>query len=59
MKSQNMIHDWQVNISFFQVYMEHVSDLLNPGGSHNMQIREEHGEIFVEDLSECQVNSLE
>ena len=39
--------------------MEHVSDLLNPEGSHNMNIREEDGEIFVEDLSECRVTTLE
>ena len=59
MRSQQLIVDWQVNISFFQIYMEHVSDLLNPGGNHNMNIREEGGEIFVEDLSECQVGSLD
>ena len=59
MQAKRVLKDWQVNISFFQIYIEQISDLLNPGGSKNLQIRQEQGEIYVEDLLECKVDSFE
>ena len=53
-----MISDWKVHISFFQIYLEQVSDLLNPE-SKNMSIREELGEVFVGNLVEVPVQSLD
>ena len=47
-----------MHISFFQVYLEQVSDLLNPE-SKNMSIREENGEVFVGGLVEVPVETLE
>ena len=56
--SEKLISDWKVHISFFQIYLEQVSDLLNPE-SKNMSIREEQGEVFVGDLVEVPVESLD
>ena len=36
-----------------------ISDLLNPGGKKDMKIRQEQGEIFIEDLLECKVESFQ
>ena len=53
-----MISDWKVHISFFQIYLEQVSDLLNPQ-AQKMSIREEQGEVFVGDLVEVPVETLD
>jgi hypothetical protein len=43
--------DWNICISFMQIYMEDIYDLFNPTNG-KLQIREslEEGETFVEDL---------
>ncbi len=47
-----------MHLSFYQIYQEQISDLLNPDNK-NMTIREEQGEVFIHDLVEVQVHSLE
>ena len=50
--------EWQVHLSFFQIYQEQIQDLFNPDNK-NMQIREENGEVFVDDLVQVPVTSVE
>lgn len=47
-KSEN---DWSISLSFMQIYLEDIYDLLNPR-NEKLKIREDHeyGEIYVEDL---------
>lgn len=46
-----------MHLSFYQVYQEQISDLLNPENK-NMQIREENGEVYIHDLIEVPVSDL-
>lgn len=46
-----------MHLSFYQVYQEQISDLLNPENK-NMQIREENGEVYIHDLVEVPVIDL-
>lgn len=43
--------DWSVSLSFMQIYLEEIDDLLNPSNAR-LKIREDHeyGETYVEDL---------
>jgi kinesin family member 15 len=50
--------DWKVHISFYQIYQEQIQDLFNPQNK-NLQVREEFGEVFVEDLVEVPVKNLQ
>ena len=58
LQKENLLSDWKVHISFFQIYLEQISDLLNPENK-NMSIREEQGEVFVGDLVEVPVETLD
>lgn len=53
----NLVADWSVHLSFYQIYQEQIQDLFNPLNK-NLQVREEAGEIFVEDLVEVPVKTL-
>jgi hypothetical protein len=46
-----------VHLSFYQIYQEQIQDLFNPSNK-NLQVREEFGEVFVEDLVEVPVKNL-
>lgn len=50
--------DWKLHLSFFQIYQEQIQDLFNPL-NRNLPVREEQGEVFVEDLVEVPVRTLE
>lgn len=47
-----------MHLSFFQIYLEQISDLLNPENK-NMTIREEQGEVYIHDLVEVPVADLD
>lgn len=50
---------WTCTISFLQIYMEMVQDLLNPGAD-NLPLRESQQRgVFVENLTHARVNNLE
>ncbi len=54
LKNQRTLSSYAVHLSFYQIYLEQVSDLLNPDNK-NMIIREEQGDIFIHDLVEVHV----
>jgi hypothetical protein len=58
MKDEGLIQDYKVQISFIQIYLEQVSDLLNPENG-NMSIREQNGEVYIENLLEVPVQDFE
>jgi hypothetical protein len=47
-----------VHISFYQIYLEQISDLLNPE-QRNLKVKEEQGEVYIHDLVEVPVENLE
>ncbi|KAI5084376.1 hypothetical protein GOP47_0000545 [Adiantum capillus-veneris] len=52
-------HEYHISMSYIQIYMETIQDLLNPETS-NLQIREgEDGGIFIAGVHEIEVRSLE
>eukprot|EP00347_Sterkiella_histriomuscorum_P006853 403351186 len=57
-QKSNQVQEWQVIISFYQIYQEQIQDLFNPVNK-NLSVREENGEVFVEDLVEVPVHNLE
>jgi kinesin family protein 15 len=50
LNSRNLL-SFSVHLSFYQIYQEQISDLLNPENK-NMAIREESGEVYIHDLIE-------
>ena len=50
--------EWRVHLSFYQIYQEQIQDLFNPA-SKNLQVREEQGEVYIEDLVEVPVRDLQ
>jgi hypothetical protein len=51
--------EWRIHVSFYQIYLDQIQDLLNPEEGKNLQIREENdGEIFVERLVEVPIESV-
>ena len=51
-------HIYRVSMSYIQIYMEMIQDLLRPSSS-NMQIREsEHG-VYISGVQEVQVEKVE
>jgi hypothetical protein len=57
-RKQKDLVSFSVHLSFYQIYLEQISDLLNPDNK-NMAIREEHGEVYIHDLVEVPVADLE
>lgn len=55
---RGILREFQVLISFYQVYLEQVSDLLNPE-TKRLSVREENGEVFIDGLVEVPVETLE
>lgn len=55
-RSQSQL-EWSIHISFYQIYQENIQDMFNPENK-NLTIREENGEVFVEDLVEVPVKSF-
>lgn len=58
LQSTKDLVDYSVHLSFYQIYLEQISDLLNPD-NRNMQIKEDQGEVFVHDLVEVPVVDLD
>lgn len=57
-QKQEVLLDWKVHLSFYQIYQEQIQDLFNPINK-NLQVREDFGEVYVEDLVEVPVQNLE
>ncbi|KAJ7563829.1 hypothetical protein O6H91_03G127400 [Diphasiastrum complanatum] len=52
-------HEYHVSMSYIQIYMEMIQDLLRPENS-NLNIREtENGEVYVAGVEEIQVKSVQ
>ena len=53
-------HTYTVYMSFVQIYMEDIHDLLKPG-SEPLQLREDpnNGGVFLENVQEVQIRSVE
>lgn len=49
---------FSVHLSFYQIYLDSIQDLLNPG-KKNLVIREDGNEVYVENLVEVEVRSLD
>lgn len=58
LQSNRQLVSYSVHLSFYQIYLEQIQDLLNPENK-NMTIREEQGEVYVHDLVEVPVQNLE
>ena len=43
-------------LSYYQIYLDNIQDLLNPLNS-NIQVRETEGEVFLEDLYSVEVSN--
>eukprot|EP01117_Protostelium_nocturnum_P017757 TRINITY_DN7284_c0_g1_i1.p1 TRINITY_DN7284_c0_g1~~TRINITY_DN7284_c0_g1_i1.p1 ORF type:complete len:648 (-),score=234.36 TRINITY_DN7284_c0_g1_i1:1817-3595(-) len=48
---------FQLNVSFLELYNEEIKDMLNPSGDKSLSIREDSMGVFVNNLSEIQVDS--
>lgn len=48
---------FEVRVSFYQIYLDAIQDLLNPENK-NLNIHEDEGEIYVDDLVEVPVGSV-
>nr|AMS24208.1 armadillo repeat-containing kinesin-like protein [Marsilea vestita] len=57
--SNDKNHEYRISMSYIQIYLETIQDLLNPESS-NLQIREgETGGIFIAGVHEVEIKSLE
>ncbi|GIL67169.1 hypothetical protein Vafri_20615 [Volvox africanus] len=56
--ARDMLHMYRITMSYIQIYMEMIQDLLNPAAD-NLPIREDAGGVFVAGACEVQVTSLE
>jgi kinesin family protein 5 len=60
LRASGSVIEWKVHVSFYQIYQDHIQDLLNPNEGKNLSIREENdGEIFVEHLVEVPIENVE
>jgi ABC-type oligopeptide transport system ATPase subunit len=48
-QKRRVITEWQVQVSFFEIYTEQIKDLLN-SEAKPLKLREEQGEVYVEGL---------
>lgn len=58
MASADELHDYRVSMSYIQIYMEMIQDLLRPSSS-NMQIRESENGVYISGVEEVEVRCVE
>jgi len=51
-------NQWEVSMSFYQIYLDEIQDLLNPHEGRNLNIREENNEPYIEDLTVVTLENL-
>ena len=51
-------NQWEVSMSFYQIYLDEIQDLLNPHEGRNLNIREEKNEPYIEDLTVVTLDNL-